>query len=149
MVVYIENMNKYEEQAKNFLADTGTTLEIVKAVPQKSPLWASPKNFDHGINYFCTLKNAKHTYGFDYWGSMADAEKIKHGEGHGTKPKAYEILACLNPLNGADFEDFCAEFGYNEDSIMALKTFEAVREQDRNLRKLFSVEQLEALTEIQ
>jgi len=64
------------------------------------------------------------------------------------EPKAYEILACLSPLYEDTLEDFCSSFGYDNDSITALKTFEACKEQDRNLRKLFTREELERLTEI-
>ncbi len=144
---------KYNEQAEKFLVDTNTTLEIVKAVPQKSPLWASTKNIlaiDHGINYYCILKNPKHTFGFDYWGSIADAEKIRHGEGHGTKPSAYDILACLGVNMGdVNFDEFCDNFGYDTDSITAEKTFKACKEEYRNLVLLFNQSELEKLSEIQ
>lgn len=63
----------YENQAKDFLKETKTTLQVVEAVPQKSPIWSKEK---HGINYSVTLKNSKHSYTFDFWGSVADAEKV-------------------------------------------------------------------------
>lgn len=138
----------YKEQAKGFLRDTGTTLEILKAVPQKAPQWVL-EDGKHGIHYSVTLKNDKHDYTFDYWGSIADAEKIRHGEWNGTKPTAYSILACLSPLYEDNFEYFCASYGYNTDSINALKTYEAVKEQDYQLKKLFSQEEMEKLAEIQ
>lgn len=65
------------------------------------------------------------------------------------QPNEYDILACLSPLYENDFKDFCDTFGYDSDSITGLKTFEAVKEQDRNLRILWDRSQLEALTEIQ
>lgn len=65
------------------------------------------------------------------------------------EPKEYDIIACLNQLYEDNFEDFCASYGYDTDSIQALKTFEAVKEEDRNLRKLFDRSELEALSEIQ
>lgn len=40
--------------------------------------------------------------------------------------------------NCRDFEDFCAEFGYNNDSIKELKTYEACKEQSGHFRKLIS-----------
>lgn len=142
-------MNKYEEQAKKFLADTGTTIEIVKAVPQKPPLWVK-KDEEHGINYYVALKNKKGTYGFDFWGSIADAEKIKRGDGHGTKPTAYDILACLTAdMGDVSFIEFCDNFGYDNDSIKTQKTYVACVEQSKELHKLFSESELEALSEIQ
>lgn len=63
-------------------------------------------------------------------------------------PNAYDILACLSPLYEDTFEDFCWSYCYDTDSITAQKTFDACREQDRMLRKLFSPDELEALNEI-
>lgn len=63
-------------------------------------------------------------------------------------PTAYDVLACLSPLQEDTLEEFCASFGYDVDSITALKTFDACREQDRNLRKLFTIDELEKLSEI-
>jgi len=62
-------------------------------------------------------------------------------------PTEYDILACLSPLYEDTFEDFCHAFGYEEDSITALKTYDACREQDRMLRRLFSSTELELLEE--
>lgn len=196
---------EYLEQAKKFLADTTTTLEVVKAVPQKAPLWhnsTQDRDIKHGINYSVTLKNKNHSYTFDFWGSIADLEKlelaqeaqargiysshyysikdwcdkqatatvpniIKGKKGIGNTigymwlknvvdtvnilitPTAYDILACLDVLYEDNFKDFCTSYGYEVDSINALKTFEAVKEQDRNLRKLFDRSELETLAEIQ
>ena len=64
------------------------------------------------------------------------------------KPKAYDILACLDTYASNDFADFCANYGYNEDSRIAEKTFHAVQEQQNNLRKLFTHEELARLNEI-
>lgn len=131
----------YKQQAEQFLTDTKTTLEIVKAIPQKKPLWCKDGE-KHGINYWVTLKNDRHSYSFNYWGSIADAEKD-------TKPTAYSILACLSYTPSENFEDFCDNFGYETDSITALKTFEAVQEQEKNLEKLFTVAELTKMAEIQ
>lgn len=64
------------------------------------------------------------------------------------KPSAYDVLACLDILYEYTFEGFCSSFGYDTDSITAEKTYRAVLEQDRMLRKLFSPEDLERLQEI-
>ena len=76
--------NTYQEQAEKFLADTKTTLEVIECVPQTAPLWAkqTPRNGElaHGIKYSVTLKNARHAYTFDFWGSIFDAEKVQLAE---------------------------------------------------------------------
>lgn len=137
----------YKKQGNDFLADTKTTLEVQKAIPQKSPIWA--KDGKHGIHYSVTLKNARHSFTFDFWGSIADAEKVRHGIWRDTKPTAYNILTAINfPVEGT-FEDFAVDFGYSADSIQALKAYEASKEQWQNVKKLFTPAELEKLAKIQ
>jgi len=180
--------SEYREQGAMFLSETNTTLEVIEAVPQTSPLWCK-EGEKHGIKYSVTLKNARGVYTFDFWGSihnanmLALAEKVKgygnkqspeyfalesflKDKGYGIglarlypqkfiektreaiKPNAYDILNCLQPVSADTFEDFCSEYGYNEDSRGAEKTFNAILAQDRAMRKLFTIEELEALNEI-
>lgn len=69
-------MNNYNKQAINFLESTNTTLEVVKAVPQIPPQWAkNDKDAHKHIKYSVTLKNSKHSYTFDCWGSIDDYNK--------------------------------------------------------------------------
>lgn len=63
-------------------------------------------------------------------------------------PNAYDILACLFPVYEDTFEDFCNSFGYDADSRTAEDTYKRCIEQDRQLCKLFSHEELEQLAEI-
>lgn len=64
------------------------------------------------------------------------------------KPSAYSVLACLTLDYSDSFEDFCSEYGYDTDSRMAEKTYKAVIEQDRQLRRLYDREELEQLEAI-
>lgn len=157
----------YKKQAEDFLSITDTTFKIERAEPQKVPLWA--KDGKYGINYIVTLENKNAKYTFDFWDSIRDreiAEKILdnakidyRGISYSKEkkekllqeytPTAYDILACLSPLYEDNFKDFCSAYGYDEDSITALKTFEAVKEQDRNIRKLWDRSEIEKLIEIQ
>ena len=180
---------KYDTQAEKFLQDTKTSLMVVLATPQKSPLWAK-KGEKHGINYSVTLENSRHKYSFDFWASIKDREVYEAVESYNKfnpfptpedfrsmdiikketlnnpkvsidnirkdkkavleslKPKTYNILACLNPLQENNFEEFCNSFGYDTDSINALKVYEACERQDNQLRKLWSMDELEKLQEI-
>lgn len=63
-------------------------------------------------------------------------------------PTSYDILAALDQLHAESFEDFCAEFGYDEDSRRAFRTYRELVEQDRRLRQLFNHDELEQLAEI-
>lgn len=134
-------MNEYEKQANDFLLATNISIFISKAEPQTSPLWAK-KGEKHGIDYQVRLKNDKACYDFHFWDSIANKESKK-------KPNNYDILACLSPLYEDNFEDFADNFGYVRDSLIGFNTFNACKEQDRMLRKLFNDSQLELLAEIQ
>jgi hypothetical protein len=54
------------------------------------------------------------------------------------QPEAYDLLYCLqSDCQAADgsFADFCANFGYDDDSIKALNTYNACCEGAKKLRK--------------
>ena len=65
------------------------------------------------------------------------------------KPSQYDVLACLNLDNSEDFKDFCANFGYDDDSLKAHKTYKAVKEESQQLKMLFNDKELELLSEVQ
>lgn len=64
-------------------------------------------------------------------------------------PTEYDILACLETYVPNTFDDFCDEFGYDNDSISALNTYLACQKQWSKLCKIFTEEQIEALQKIQ
>lgn len=64
-------------------------------------------------------------------------------------PTAYDVLACLTKYDPGTFEDFCSEFGYDEDSRNAEKTYNAVKDEWQNVRALFTDSEIEQLQEIQ
>ena len=66
----------------------------------------------------------------------------------GKKPNAYDILACLQAYPVDNFEDFCFDFGYDNDSRKAYKTYEAVLNEYNNLSRLFDDDELQELSEI-
>lgn len=171
-------MTNYNEQAKQFLESTKTTLGIEKATEQTPPIWAT--NEKHGIKYTVTLSNSRGSYTFPFWDSVHNREVIdaiekaaatrtpwdrqspeyfrakdilkKNGatisDVEKFTPDAYDILACLDVLHEDTFEDFCSSFGYDVDSRQALKIFKAAEKQDRALRKLFTLEELDLLQDI-
>ena len=66
-----------------------------------------------------------------------------------SQPDTYSILTCLTKYDPGTFEDFCGDFGYDTDSIKALKTYEGVKNKFENLQTLYSDKELEAMAEIQ
>ncbi len=65
------------------------------------------------------------------------------------KPTAYDILASLEKYEIGTFTDFCNNFGYNEDSIKAMKVYEAVKEQVKQIKILYNDDEIKELSEIQ
>lgn len=64
-------------------------------------------------------------------------------------PETYDILAGLQKYDVGTFENFCGDFGYDEDSRKSEKTYEAVCKEFANMQKLFNDEELEILALIQ
>lgn len=63
----------------------------------------------------------------------------------GKEPTLYDILTCLTKYDVGTFENFCSEFGYDEDSRSAEKTYNAVVKEYESMCRLFSDEELEVL----
>lgn len=169
-------MKNYIEQAKNFLKNCNATMDI-KLVGCDIPThWKGVKE-EHN-HYRFTIKTPKGSMTDDFWDSiyntklskitfdeyccekhkmherdMLPAEKIRAQKlwkelRKEALPTEYDILACLETYVPDTFEDFCSEFGYDDDSISALKTYLACQKQWSNIRKIFTEEQIEELAEI-
>ncbi len=63
-------------------------------------------------------------------------------------PSAYDLLYCLTKNDPGSFKDFCGDFGYDEDSRKAEKTYIAVMEEWHNVSRFFSAEEIQDLQEI-
>lgn len=130
-------MNEYHKQANDFLKATNTTIEIKKSAIQKPANWKPS-----GIHYQVKLSNAKSSYIFDFWDSYNNMQK-------GKKPTAYDILASIWKFEPSDdVDDFAKELGYEKPSE-AIRVWKAVKEQYKELCKLFTPEEMEKLAEIQ
>lgn len=64
------------------------------------------------------------------------------------EPTAYDVLAVLTKDDPYTFADFCASYGYDEDSKQAEKTYIAVVAEYKHLERLFNEEEMEMLREI-
>lgn len=140
----------YDIQAEKFLADNGLKLRITLSDSKEAP-WEVA-----GHHYRVTLsRNAPQWRGgpqdnfqpkrvvFDFWGSHRDMQT-------GEEPSAYDVLACI----GSDihtpetFEEFCADYGYESDSIKALQTFRRADRFAKRLRAFFTDSEVKQLSEI-
>lgn len=66
------------------------------------------------------------------------------------QPDLYSVICCLTKYDPGDFNNFCGDMGYNEDSRQqAEKIYKAVCDEWANIQRLFNDEELELLQEIQ
>lgn len=90
--------------------------------------------------YRCKVTFKNQSYVFAYW----------MGSAHKQPPTKKDVLYSfiMDDTEGMDFKDFCLCFGYNTDSIEALKTFKACQKQTENVNRLFNSEEKEILREL-
>jgi hypothetical protein len=86
------------------------------------------------------LLRGKKSYTFEFGQSA-----VKGNE----EPTLYDVLTCLQKYEVGTFEDFCGEFGYDNDSRTAEKTYKAVVKEFKAMERLFNSEELEVLQLIQ
>lgn len=134
--------SEYQLQAIEFLVDAKTTLNI-NHTGQAIPKWGKQL-----VNkYSCTLKNTRGSLSFEFYDSIHNTEKRKS-----LRLDFYSVLACLNTYTPENFDDFCAEFGYefkNETQYIEAKRthLECIRQQ-KALERMFTSEELERLNDI-
>lgn len=121
----------YELDAKTRLAQCGGKLVIQLSDTKLAP-W--DENTEPRHHYKCKLTGPGGTYTFDFWGSTADCASGKQDVGE------YDVLACLEWDCSEDFKDFCADFGYDVDSMKAHKIWKACLSQTRALQRIFPSE---------
>lgn len=166
----------YQKQANDFLSQTGTTLEIEflkndyhfigdndKRDIYKCTLKRGKRKFVFNFGqslmdsqhyqdihiksrlYTMTGKNLCGGYKIDDMAKYKDYIKLINGK----KPTNYSVLACLTKYDPCTFEDFCKEYGYDEDSKKAEKIYKGVLYEYQSLCMLFSYDEMNQLSEIQ
>lgn len=166
-------MNEYTKQASDFLKKANATIKIdfIGLVINKD--WNEQEKRSL---YKVTLTSPRGSMVFDFWDSIHNTdikgmtleeyaekryktpfltynEKITAKKEFQAKkaeatPNAYDILACMTKYDPGTFEDFCCEYGYNEDSRTAEKIYFAVQKEYTQLARIFTPEQMEELQEI-
>lgn len=135
--------SEYQKQAIDFLIESETTCEIVlKGLSE--PSWDEKREV---FKYRVTLRNKRHSWSFDFFDSIHNTEKNKRATFN-----FYSVIACLSYYTPESFDEFCAEFGYefkNESEYIKVKSIHlACLDQAKNLKKLFTEDQLVKLSEI-
>ncbi len=101
-----------------------------------------------------TMENSEH---MDHWRCIIRAGKARMslvfsmGSGHGGKrPELADVLDCLASdaagyENAKGFDDWCGDYGYDQDSRRALRTFKAVERQATSLHRVLGESAYNAL----
>lgn len=158
-------MNEYEQQALDFLKECDATITINFSHIGKNETWGdkdlreiyhftitTPRGsytslfYDSVYNYQQKVKAKKVLENHAWFRDMENRPQAIKAKNH--TPKAYDILACLSGYIPSSFQDFCWEYGYDTDSIRALKTYIECQKEYSGLAKIFTIEQLEKLNEI-
>jgi hypothetical protein len=153
----------YEKQGNDFLTATNTELKIEYIGKRKH----FPDDREERDCYNVTLSRDNRSYSFVFGDSIANTEKRevakrpfqpydysrtmrewKKAKAEYKEPRAYDILSCLTKYDPGTFSDFCSEYGYDNDSIRAKNTYEAVRDEYLNLAKLYNNAEMEKMAEI-
>ena len=79
-------------------------------------------------------------YTFNFGQSVAEGNN---------EPTLYDVLTCLQKYDVGTFEDFCDDFGYDNDSRTAEKTYNAVAKEFQAMERLFNSDELDLLQIIQ
>lgn len=92
-----------------------------------------------------TVSNDKGCTSFDYYGSHTDWENGQEELDESGKNNALYCFLSDAMAGNQDFENFCSEMGYNEDSRTAERIHKACKKSYEKAIKLFSEEEISEL----
>jgi hypothetical protein len=125
----------YKKQAETFAKNHGIKLQVI-GEPEYKQYFTGDKDYRFVFKLRLTRNNKSYTFNF--------GQSIAAGD---HKPDMYSVLACMTKYDVGSFEDFCNEFGYDEDSRTAERTYKAVCKEFKAVDRLFS-DIIEELSEI-
>lgn len=152
-------MNEYIKQATDFLQKTHSKMKIEYVGLAVNKEW---KEKEKRCLYEITLTSPRGSMIFDFWDSIRNTEirtmpfnaynvqanKELAAKKKAAVPSVYDVLACLQKCDPGTFENFCLDYGYDEDSRTAIRVYLAVQNEYTQLARLFTPEQMEELAEI-
>ena len=168
-------MDEYIKQATNFLQKAHTKIKIEYMGLAVNKEW---KGKEKRCLYEITLTSPRDSMVFDFWDSIRNTEiktmtieeyaekryQIPFSDLNQTEkmqakkelaakkkaavPSVYDVLACLTKYDPGTFEDFCSDYGYDEDSRTAERIYFAVQKEYAQLARLFTPNEMEELAEI-
>lgn len=152
-------MNEYIKQATDFLQKTHAKMKIRYVGLAVNKEW---KEKDERCLYEITLTSPRGSMTFDFWDSIQNtkirttpfdeynvqANKKLAAKKKTAVPSVYDVLACLTKCDPGTFEDFCSDYGYDEDSRTAERIYFAVQKEYTQLARLFTPDEMDELAEI-
>lgn len=144
----------------------GRDMDKVNVFPRKVHI--------HGKHYRATFtREGAKPLVVDFWNSYADEEENAFACGKVANPEncyfdkyragkyparprlkkrhvptSYDVLACITKQDLGTFAQFCSDYGYDEDSRRAERTWDAVREEWEHVRAFFHADEFDELNEI-
>lgn len=167
--------DEYEQKADEFMTKTGTTMNVKFLRHGKH--FVDDKD-DRDV-YEITLSRNGRYYVFNFGQSIAHSGKYTYysstkgkivtndktqlnklvgrhvslGECRINKeqqePNSYDILSCLTKYDPESFQDFCDNFGYDNDSIKHKIIYDSVVSEWNNVKMLYNEQELEMLRKIE
>lgn len=116
----------YDLQAENFAKKYNVKLSVI-GDPEYKKYFTSDK--DSRYVFKLRLKRNKLSYTFSFGQSIAAGAE---------EPNLYTVLSCFTKYDPESFDNFCREFGYNEDSRTAERTYKAVCKEWKAVNRLFN-----------
>lgn len=117
-------MSEYLWQAKNFAEKIGLKMKVCGYVWEK-PTWDEKRLH---AKFKVRLTRGGKSWTFDFFQSYAEGSN---------EPDIYDVLACIQKYEVGTFEQFCYEYGYNEDSRTAERIYKAVKKEYKNVCRIF------------
>lgn len=127
----------YTAQAEHFATANKIKLSVI-GDPEYKKHFPEDKQERYVFKLKLTANQKQYTFTF--------GQSISAGA---KEPTMYDVLTCLTKYDPREFTDFCSEYGYNEDSRTAERTYKAVVKEFKAMQRLFSPEILEQMQEIQ
>jgi hypothetical protein len=130
-------MENYTKLANEFAKKHNVKL-IVMGKPEYKRYFSDDKDSRYVFKMKLT-RNGK-SYTFTFGQSIAAGAE---------EPTMYDILACMTKYDPEDFENFCANYGYDTDSRSAERIYKNVCKEWEAMQRLFpEPEVLEEMNEI-
>lgn len=125
-------MTDYQKQGTDFLKETETEFRV------RFVRWGKyfPDDTYERAIFRITLTTPLGKYSFRFGQSINDGKE---------PPTPYDVFASLTKDDPDTFKWFCAEYGYDTDSIKAHKMYKAVVKEWENISRIYTPEQLEKM----